>query len=77
MIVMTTNLQEKGMVTLTLCMLSVANYCYQVKCAQYWPDEKRNHSIVYEDLEVYLRRRIITKHYSTTTFLLQHRDVRA
>ena len=50
-------------------------YFLQVKCAQYWPEEKHSHSIAYEDLEVHLRRRIITKNFSTTTFLLQHKDV--
>lgn len=75
-IVMTTKLEEKGMVFLMLQLLPKINIrLSQVKCIQYWPDEKQSHSIVYEDLEVHLRRRVITKNYSTTTFLLQHKDV--
>ncbi len=47
----------------------------QAKCVQYWPEERHSHSIVYEDLQIHLRRRIITKNYTTTTLLLQHQDV--
>ena len=47
----------------------------QAKSVQYWPEERNSHSIVYDDLQIHLRRRIITKNYSTTTLLLQHQDV--
>lgn len=53
-----------------------SNVMFQAKSVQYWPEEKHTHSVAYEDLQIHLRRRIITKNYSTTTLLLQHRDVR-
>ena len=48
----------------------------QAKCARYWPDTSVSHSTVYEDLEVIVRRRTPTMDYTTTNFLLRHREVR-
>lgn len=56
------------------CVMAVC-LCEQVKCARYWPDTSMSQSTVYEDLEVVTRSRTTTQDFTTTTFLLRHREV--
>jgi len=48
---------------------------FQVKCEQYWPDERVNRTMVYGELLVTIATKQTDVDYIKTTFLVQHQDV--